>query len=67
MNKLCFLKIIAQMFKFERQWVFYVNIQSLVTDDVSFNIQKYKENVKHSTFSKKLIFPKQKGNFLKGI
>ena len=53
------------MFKFEGNWVFHYKIKFLVTDDVCFNIQKCKENVKKSTFSKKMICQKQKLNFWK--
>ena len=53
------------MFKFKGKWVVHEVIQSLVTDNVCFNIQKCKENLKKSTFDKKKIFSEAKGKFLK--
>ena len=51
------------MLKLEGKRVFHDKIQSLVTDDVCFNIQECKENVKKCTLVKSLFLRRKSETF----
>ena len=64
-KKRIFKKIIAQMLKFQGDLVFHDNIESLVPNNVYFNIQKKQGKNKKEHFKQKVYFSVAKLKFLK--